>query len=110
MKSEAAEKPKAFIHWVSDPLMCEVRQYEQLFLHKNPEDSTEVPGGFLSDINPDSLHVIEEALVDRSVYGAKPFTKFQFERLGYFSLDPDSTNAKLVFNRTVTLKEDPGKA
>ncbi|XP_034287597.1 glutamine--tRNA ligase isoform X1 [Pantherophis guttatus] len=109
-KSEAAEKPKAFIHWVSDPLVCEVRQYEQLFLHKNPEDSTEVPGGFLSDINPDSLHVIEEALVDRSVHGAKPFTKFQFERLGYFSLDPDSTNAKLVFNRTVTLKEDPGKA
>ncbi|XP_058027217.1 glutamine--tRNA ligase [Ahaetulla prasina] len=109
-KSEAAEKPKAFIHWVSDPLVCEVRQYEQLFLHKNPEDSTEVPGGFLSDINPDSLHVIEEALVDRSVYGAKPFTKFQFERLGYFSVDPDSTNAKLVFNRTVTLKEDPGKA
>ncbi|KAG8127917.1 putative Glutaminyl-tRNA synthetase-like protein [Naja naja] len=77
-KSEAAEKPKAFIHWVSDPL--------------------------------DSLHVIEEALVDRSLYGAKPFTKFQFERLGYFSVDPDSTNAKLVFNRTVTLKEDPGKA
>ncbi|XP_029142941.1 glutamine--tRNA ligase-like, partial [Protobothrops mucrosquamatus] len=109
-KSEAAEKPKAFIHWVSDPLVCEVRQYEQLFLHKNPEDSTEVPGGFLSDISPDSLHVIEEALVDRSVYGAKPFTKFQFERLGYFSVDPDSTNAKLVFNRTVTLKEDPGKA
>ncbi|XP_063147536.1 glutamine--tRNA ligase isoform X2 [Candoia aspera] len=109
-KSEAAEKPKAFIHWVSDPLVCEVRQYEQLFLHKNPEDSTEVPGGFLSDVNPDSLHVIDEALVDRSVYGAKPFTKFQFERLGYFSVDPDSTDAKLVFNRTVTLKEDPGKA
>ncbi|XP_007431438.1 glutamine--tRNA ligase [Python bivittatus] len=109
-KSEAAEKPKAFIHWVSDPLVCEVRQYEQLFLHKNPEDSTEVPGGFLSDVSPDSLHVIDEALVDRSVYGAKPFTKFQFERLGYFSVDPDSTTEKLVFNRTVTLKEDPGKA
>ncbi|KAF7249957.1 Glutamine--tRNA ligase [Varanus komodoensis] len=108
-KSEAAEKPKAFIHWVSDPLVCEVRQYERLFLHKNPEDSTEVPGGFLSDINPNSLHVIEEALVDRSVCGAKPFDKFQFERLGYFSVDPDSTDAKLVFNRTVTLKEDPGK-
>ncbi|KAJ6668128.1 hypothetical protein lerEdw1_015505 [Lerista edwardsae] len=108
-KSEAAEKPKAFIHWVSDPIMCEVRQYEQLFLHKNPEDATEVPGGFLSDVNPDSLHVIEEALVDRSVCGAQPFAKFQFERLGYFSVDPDSTDAKLVFNRTVTLKEDPGK-
>uniref|UniRef100_A0A6J0TYI4 glutamine--tRNA ligase n=1 Tax=Pogona vitticeps TaxID=103695 RepID=A0A6J0TYI4_9SAUR len=109
-KSEAAEKPKAFIHWVSDPLVCEVRQYERLFLHKNPEDPTEVPGGFLSDVNPDSLHVVEEALVDRSVCGAKPFAKFQFERLGYFSVDPDSTEAKLVFNQTVTLKEDPGKA
>nr|XP_060622474.1 glutamine--tRNA ligase [Anolis sagrei ordinatus] len=108
-KSEAAEKPKAFIHWVSDPLVCEVRQYERLFLHKNPEDPAEVPGGFLSDVNPDSLSVIEKALVDRSVSGAKPFTKFQFERLGYFSVDPDTTNAKLVFNRTVTLKEDPGK-
>ncbi|KAJ7317122.1 hypothetical protein JRQ81_003284 [Phrynocephalus forsythii] len=108
-KSEAAEKPRAFIHWVSDPLVCEVRQYERLFLHKNPEDPTEVPGGFLSDVNPDSLCVIEEALVDRSVCGAKLFAKFQFERLGYFSVDPDSTEAKLVFNRTVTLKEDPGK-
>ncbi|XP_053234395.1 glutamine--tRNA ligase [Podarcis raffonei] len=108
-KSEAAEKPKAFIHWVSNPLVCEVRQYERLFLHKNPEDPAEVPQGFLSDVNPNSLSVIEEALVDRSVCGAKPFTKFQFERLGYFSVDPDSTGAKLVFNRTVTLKEDPGK-
>ncbi|XP_003217895.3 glutamine--tRNA ligase [Anolis carolinensis] len=108
-KSEVAEKPKAFIHWVSDPLVCEVRQYERLFLHKNPEDPAEVPGGFLSDVNPDSLSVVEKALVDRSVSGAKPFTKFQFERLGYFSVDPDTTNAKLVFNRTVTLKEDPGK-
>ncbi|XP_015277607.1 PREDICTED: glutamine--tRNA ligase [Gekko japonicus] len=108
-KSEAAEKPKAFIHWVSDPLGCEVRQYERLFLHKNPEDPTEVPGGFLSDVNPNSLCVIEAALVDRSVYEAKPFDKFQFERLGYFSVDPDSTDTKLVFNRTVTLKEDPGK-
>nr|XP_056709605.1 glutamine--tRNA ligase [Euleptes europaea] len=110
MKSEVAEKPKAFIHWVSDPLVCEVRQYERLFLHKNPEDPTEVPGGFLSDVNPNSLCVIEEALVDRSVGEAKPFDKFQFERLGYFSLDPDSTDTKLVFNQTVTLKEDPGKA
>ncbi|XP_077181034.1 glutamine--tRNA ligase [Paroedura picta] len=108
-KSEAAEKPKAFIHWVSDPMVCEVRQYERLFLHKNPEDSTEVPGGFLSDVNPNSLSVIEEALVDKSVREAKPFEKFQFERLGYFSVDPDSTHTKLVFNRTVTLKEDPGK-
>uniref|UniRef100_A0A673L3P3 Glutamine--tRNA ligase n=1 Tax=Sinocyclocheilus rhinocerous TaxID=307959 RepID=A0A673L3P3_9TELE len=107
--SDSVEKPKAFIHWVSDPLRCEVRMYERLFLHKNPEDPAEVPAGFLSDINPNSLTVIESALVDRSVGKAKVFEKFQFERVGYFSLDPDSTSEKLVFNRTVTLKEDPGK-
>uniref|UniRef100_A0A8D0D9N6 Glutamine--tRNA ligase n=1 Tax=Sander lucioperca TaxID=283035 RepID=A0A8D0D9N6_SANLU len=107
--SETAEKPKAFIHWVSQPLVCEVRLYERLFLHKHPEDPSEVPNGFLSDINPNSLHVISSALVDTSVKGAKVFDKFQFERVGYFSLDPDSTADKLVFNRTVTLKEDPGK-
>uniref|UniRef100_A0A8B9L6A1 Glutamine--tRNA ligase n=1 Tax=Astyanax mexicanus TaxID=7994 RepID=A0A8B9L6A1_ASTMX len=107
--SDSAEKPKAFIHWVSQPLKCEVRLYERLFLHKNPEDSAEVPGGFLSDINPNSLQVVESALVDRSVSKAKVFDKFQFERVGYFSVDPDSTADKMVFNRTVTLKEDPGK-
>ncbi|XP_038267450.1 glutamine--tRNA ligase [Dermochelys coriacea] len=108
-KSDSVEKPKAFIHWVSEPLVCEVRLYEQLFLHKNPEDPAEVPAGFLSDLNPDSLHVMDSALADRSVCSAKPFDKFQFERLGYFSVDPDSTEGKMVLNRTVTLKEDPGK-
>ncbi|KAB5567684.1 hypothetical protein PHYPO_G00235700 [Pangasianodon hypophthalmus] len=107
--SNSAEKPKAFIHWVCEPLQCEVRLYERLFLHKNPEDSSEVPNGFLSDINPNSLQVIENALIDRSLSKAKVFDKFQFERVGYFSLDPDSTADKLVFNRTVTLREDPGK-
>ncbi|XP_003976505.1 glutamine--tRNA ligase [Takifugu rubripes] len=107
--SEAAEKPKAFIHWVSQPLACEVRLYERLFIHKNPEDPSEVPNGFLSDINPNSLNTISNALVDTSVKGAKVLDKFQFERVGYFSVDPDSTEEKLVFNRTVTLKEDPGK-
>ncbi|XP_054634914.1 glutamine--tRNA ligase [Dunckerocampus dactyliophorus] len=107
--SEKTEKPKAFIHWVSQPLVCEVRIYERLFLHKHPEDTAEVPNGFLSDINPNSLQVITSAFVDTSVKGAKVFDKFQFERVGYFSLDPDSTEDKLVFNRTVTLKEDPGK-
>ncbi|XP_030639799.1 glutamine--tRNA ligase isoform X2 [Chanos chanos] len=107
--SDSVEKPKAFIHWVSQPLQCEVRLYERLFLHKNPEDPAEVPAGFLSDINPNSLQVIDCALVDLSVAKAKVFDKFQFERLGYFSLDPDSTAEKLIFNRTVTLKEDPGK-
>uniref|UniRef100_A0A672NJD2 Glutamine--tRNA ligase n=1 Tax=Sinocyclocheilus grahami TaxID=75366 RepID=A0A672NJD2_SINGR len=107
--SDSVEKPKAFIQWVSDPLQCEVRLYERLFLHKNPEDPAEVPAGFLRDINPYSITVIESASVDRSVGKAKVFDKFQFERVGYFSVDPDSTSEKLVFNRTVMLKEDPGK-
>uniref|UniRef100_A0A2K5DJM5 Glutamine--tRNA ligase n=1 Tax=Aotus nancymaae TaxID=37293 RepID=A0A2K5DJM5_AOTNA len=108
-RADAGEKPKAFIHWVSQPLMCEVRLYERLFQHKNPEDPTEVPGEFLSDLNLASLCVVEAALVDCSVALAKPFDEFQCKRLGYFSVDPDSGKGKLVFNRTVTLKEDPGK-
>ncbi|KAM3914959.1 glutamine--tRNA ligase [Leptodactylus fuscus] len=108
-KSDVAEKPKAFIHWVSHPLLCEVRLYDRLFLHKSPEDPSEVPGGFLSDLNPNSLTVIPDALVDQSVKNCKALDKFQFERLGYFSVDPDTTQEKIVFNRTVTLKEDPGK-
>lgn len=107
--ADAAVKPKAFVHWVAQPLPCEVRLYERLFLHKNPEDPAEVPGGFLKDINPESIRVLEGAMVDSSVQGAAPFSKFQFERVGYFSVDPDSTAHKMVFNRTVTLKEDPGK-
>ncbi|XP_072136303.1 glutamine--tRNA ligase [Mobula birostris] len=108
-KSDSVEKPKAFIHWVSNALTCELRLYETLFLHKCPEDASEVPGGFLSDINPKSMQEIPNALVDVSVKNAKLFDKFQFERVGYFSVDPDSTEQKLVFNRTVMLKEDPGK-
>ncbi|KAK7499971.1 hypothetical protein BaRGS_00008819 [Batillaria attramentaria] len=104
-----APKPKAFIHWVSEPLHCEVRLYERLFFHKSPEDPAEVPGGFLTDVNKDSLTVLPNAMVDTSVMKAKVFDKFQFERNGFFSVDPDSTPDKLVFNRTVTLKEDPGK-
>lgn len=107
--TETAPKPKAFIHWVSSPLTCEVRLYERLFKHKNPEDPTEVPGGFITDCNTDSLTVISAALVEQTVKGAAVYDKFQFERIGFFSVDPDSTEEKLVFNRTISLKEDPGK-
>lgn len=104
-----ANKPKAFIHWVSNPTLSSVRLYGRLFMHKNPEDSNEVPNGFLSDVNPASkkeiVGYIDASLADL----AKPFDKFQFERIGFFSVDPDTTSEKLVFNRTVTLKEDSGK-
>ncbi|XP_033643669.1 glutamine--tRNA ligase-like [Asterias rubens] len=106
---DTASKPKAFIHWVAEPMEVEVRIYGRLFKHKNPEDPAEVPGGFLTDCNQDSLTVIPKALVDQSVKGAKVYDKFQFERNGYFSVDPDSTPNNIVFNRTVALKEDTGK-
>lgn len=65
------------------------------FQHQNPEDSNEVPGGFLSDINPHSLAVVN-AVADRSISTAKVYDKFQFERVGYFSVDPDSTKNKVT--------------
>ncbi|CAL4154738.1 unnamed protein product, partial [Meganyctiphanes norvegica] len=101
-------KPKAFIHWVSHPVHCEARLYERLFKHETPEDSSIVPGGFITDVNTDSLTVLH-VLADLSVKGAKVYDKFQFERIGFFSVDPDSTERCLVFNRTVSLKEDKGK-
>ncbi|XP_045492365.1 probable glutamine--tRNA ligase [Colias croceus] len=106
--TESAEKPKAFIHWVSQPISIEVRLYEPLFKHKNPEDPAEVPGGFLSDCRNDTLSVVR-AFSDASLKGAKVYDKFQFERIGYFSVDPDTNASNIVFNRTVSLKEDSGK-
>lgn len=74
------------------------------FKHECPEDSSVVPGGFLTDINPNSLN-ITTALVDESVKGAQVLHKFQFVRLGYFCVDTDSSPDKLVFNLTVRLKQ-----
>ncbi|XP_063823390.1 probable glutamine--tRNA ligase [Ostrinia nubilalis] len=106
--SESADKPKAFIHWVSQPVEIEVRLYEPLFMHKNPEDPNEVPGGFLSDCREDTLKVVQ-AFADSSINKAKVYDKFQFERIGFFSVDPDTSSKHIVFNRTVSLKEDTGK-
>ena len=105
-----AVKPKAFIHWAADPIEVEVRLYERLFCHKNPEDPSEVPGGFLEDINKDSL-TVARAMADKSLKGVKVYERFQFERNGFFSVDQesDAKRNKLVFNRTVTLKEDNKK-
>lgn len=105
---EKAEKPKAFVQWVSQPIEIEVRLYELLFKHKNPEDTNEVPGGFLSDVSSNSLTVLK-SYTDRSLSDCKVYDKFQFERIGFFSVDPDTTNEKIIFNRTVSLKEDAGK-
>ena len=120
---DSVSKPKAFIHWVADPVEVEVRMYKRLFKHKNPEDTNEVPGGFLTDIAENTLEK-RRALADKSILGSKVadhdsvilyvailqvYDRFQFERLGFFSVDPDSEKKKLVFNLTVGLKEDAGK-
>ncbi|KOX71972.1 putative glutamine--tRNA ligase [Melipona quadrifasciata] len=102
-------KPKAFIHWVSNPLLASIRLYERLFKHKNPEDPNEVPNGFLTDINPHSKKEIVGYIDASLATSAKIFKKFQFERIGFFSVDPETILGKLIFNRTVTLKEDTGK-
>lgn len=108
-KTGEGVKPKGYIQWVADPIKCEIRLIEKLFIHENPEDSSVVPGGFLTDVNKNALKVINNAMVDRSVMNAKVFDKFQFERIGYFSVDPDTHEDLMVFNRTVGLKEDTDK-
>ncbi|XP_055351279.1 probable glutamine--tRNA ligase isoform X1 [Paramacrobiotus metropolitanus] len=83
-----SEKPKGWIHWVSDPMPVEVRLYERLFKHVDPSSA---PGGFLADMVPDSMRIIPNALADKHIKGAKVYNRFQFERVGFFSVDPDST-------------------
>ncbi len=96
-------KVKATIHWVAadHAAEAEVRLYDRLFRSENPGAA----GDFLSDLNPDSLEVVSAARVEPSVAEAKPGDRVQFERLGYFACDPDSTRGRPVFNRTVTLKD-----
>jgi glutaminyl-tRNA synthetase len=98
-------KVKGTIHWVSaaHALECEVRLYDHLFRVPDPED---VPEGsnYLDNLNPASLETLT-ARVEPSVAGAAVDSKFQFERLGYFCVDKDSTPGKLVFNRAVTLAD-----
>ena len=96
-------RPKATLHWVSaqHAIDCEARLYDRLFRSEAPEDA----GDFIADINPESLEIITGAKLEPSVRAAVPFSRFQFERLGYFCVDPDSTGERLVFNRTATLKD-----
>jgi glutaminyl-tRNA synthetase len=99
-------KVKATIHWVSaaHALRAEARLYDHLFSAEFPQ---EVPEGvdWKTTINPASLEVVEDCRIEPGVSGAAPGSTFQFERLGYFCVDPDSGPAKLVFNRTVSLKD-----
>ncbi len=98
-------KVKATLHWVSarHALEAEARLYDHLFLKPDPDD-VEEGQDFTANLNPQSL-VVKTCLVEPGVRGAAPGTKYQFERVGYFCVDPDSTEDRLVFNRTVTLRD-----
>lgn len=106
----AARKVKSTIHWVSaaHAIPVEVRLYERLFLKPNPDDLEEGED-FTKYINPNSLEVLYPCYAEPSLATVQVGDKFQFERLGYFCLDPDSTPERPVFNRTVTLKDEWAK-
>jgi glutaminyl-tRNA synthetase len=99
-------KVKATIHWVSaaHAVDAEVRIYENLFLKENPSD-VEEGKDVLDNLNPNSLEIIADAKVEPSLANAAAGTRYQFERLGYYCVDPDSKPGKPVFNRTVALKD-----
>ncbi|HNU36964.1 MAG: glutamine--tRNA ligase/YqeY domain fusion protein [Parabacteroides sp.] len=102
---ESNRKVKGTLHWVSaeHSLPAEVRLYDRLFTVENPSEDKEKD--FLELLNPDSLKVLTNCRVEAELQHAKPYDNFQFQRLGYFNVDPDSNSEKIVFNRTVSLKD-----
>jgi len=99
-------KVKATIHWVSaaHALEAEMRLYDKLFTKPNP-NQVEEGQDFTANLNPNSLEVLRGCQLEPSLATAAVGSRHQFERLGYFCVDPDSTPGKLVFNRTVALKD-----
>jgi glutaminyl-tRNA synthetase len=99
-------KVKATLHWVSaaHAVDAEVRLYDHLFTKENPNEADEGQD-FTANLNPNSLETVAAAKIEPSVADAASGDRFQFERLGYFCVDSDSTPEQLVFNRTVTLRD-----
>jgi glutaminyl-tRNA synthetase len=108
--SPDGRKVKSTMHWVSAPhaISAEIRLYEKLFLKPDP-NAVEEGQDVLSNLNPNSLEIITGAALEPSLANAQPGAPYQFERVGYFCLDPDSTNEKKVFNRTLPLKDSWAK-
>ena len=102
---ESARRVKGTIHWISVPysLDAEVRLYDRLFMVENPQADKDKD--FREFINPDSLLVKQNCKVEEYLKDAQPLDIFQFQRVGYFNVDKDSTPDKLVFNRTVALRD-----
>ncbi|HSR11370.1 MAG TPA: glutamine--tRNA ligase, partial [Thermodesulfobacteriota bacterium] len=103
-------KVEGTIHWVpaEQSIPAEVRLYDRLFQAANPMGGKE-EGDFIKFLNPRSMEVVKSCRVEPSVAGAAPGTRYQFERLGYFCVDSDSSEGDLVFNRTVTLRDSWAK-
>ena len=99
-------KVKATLHWVSaaHSIISEVRLYDNLLLKENADD-VEEGRDFRSCINPNSLETLTSCRLEPGLSNVLPGERYQFERMGYFCVDPDSSDARKVFNRTVTLKD-----
>jgi glutaminyl-tRNA synthetase len=99
-------KVKGTLHWISAETAkkATVRLYDRLFLVENPSDEEGV-SSFADNLNPESLQIIENALIESDVANAKPGEVFQFMRQGYFAIDTDSTKDNIIINRTVALKD-----
>ncbi|MGA8041816.1 MAG: glutamine--tRNA ligase/YqeY domain fusion protein [Terracidiphilus sp.] len=108
--SPDGRKVKSTIHWVSSAhaISAEVRLYDKLFSKPDPSDVPE-GGSFLDNLNPNSLEVLTDAKLEPSLASAEVEDSFQFERVGYFCVDPDSTPHHPVFNRTLPLKDSWAK-
>ena len=103
-------KAKATLHWVSaaHSIRAEARLYDKLFMSENPLDVKEGQD-FMANFNPDSLKIIKDCRLEPSLASARSGDIYQFERIGYFYVDPDSTRENLVFNRTATLRDEWAK-
>lgn len=109
-KNPEGYKPKGVIHWVSadNSVPCEVRLYDRLFTEENPEADKE--RSFTEFVNQESLVVLGDARAEPGLANAEVESRYQFERTGYFSIDKDSTADRLIFNRTVGLRDSWAKA
>ena len=105
-QSPDGRKVKSTMHWVSaaHAISAEIRLYDKLFSKPDPYDLEEGQD-VLDNLNPNSLEIVSGAKLEPSLRNAKPGDRFQFERVGYFCVDPDSVTQKLVFNRTLPLKD-----
>ena len=102
----AGRRVQGTIHWVSAPhaVIAEARLYDRLFTRPDPGDEAD-GRDFVAALNPASVEIVPDVWVEPSLAGAASGSHFQFERLGYFCVDPDTTPGRLVVNRTVSLRD-----